>query len=377
MPDQDQNARYNDAVTNLRDTTKWILSSFAALAALLIGTAPLNGVSGLTLWSSRWWEALGAASFSLALTAIVIMLAVRVMASSSGIGLTELANGPRFAQHRRDIIQQRMIVFPETVHELEDLEREHNQTERQAEAHPDDEQIIADALQYRALVTLCMSIAKWLEVSYRFRTLLRFLVVSLIPIMFSIFLFVTLASPAKEKPAASAPMQLTFTLAPKLTLKLPPTSPASNPPPATPTLHTNLDCGENGRLLAVGPFVSGSYLKLEPGAVDAEAAVKSLQQHLFKRTLIAVWLIGSADKTPLKSELAQQFDSNAGLAQARAERVRELMLESGEWKDLQLDDPLKVVTFAAGPTQVGLKVPADNLSLDRRVRVCALWADEN
>jgi hypothetical protein len=66
----------------------------------------------------------------------------------------------------------------------------------------------------------------------------------------------------------------------------------------------------------------------------------------------------------------ETYGSNAGLAHARAEWVRSLLLDLAA-PEL---DPARVVTLTSGPQTLGLDAPPGILANDRCVRIYACWA---
>lgn len=55
--DGDAQDPFADAKSNLRDTVKWLAATFAALAAVVVGTSPLSGLGALEIDSGRFWIA--------------------------------------------------------------------------------------------------------------------------------------------------------------------------------------------------------------------------------------------------------------------------------------------------------------------------------
>jgi hypothetical protein len=79
-------------------------------------------------------------------------------------------------------------------------------------------------------------------------------------------------------------------------------------------------------------------------------------------------VIGSTDRIPLGPSLSRRFDSNVGLAQARATAVSDLLFPEGR--------PKAIIALAAGPS----RTPDDfdprtsaGYKSDRKVNVWALW----
>jgi hypothetical protein len=137
-------------------------------------------------------------------------------------------------------------------------------------------------------------------------------------------------------------------------------------------MQTNFDCGDEDAPFAVGPFVTGQTVLQQPAA-DIKALLDRLKARRNDRPLLGLILIGSADKTPLLPQLAKQYDSNVGLAQARAEWVRSRLMEDDAAHQLELTGERKIATVISGPTKVGLNIAPTDLAIDRSVRVCAIW----
>jgi hypothetical protein len=134
-------------------------------------------------------------------------------------------------------------------------------------------------------------------------------------------------------------------------------------------LVQDIDCPASWR---VGTFVVGSDRDFEDGETTHRALDKIAEEFEAKRRdnrLLALLLVGSADKTPLSPQRAREFGSNAGLAQARARWVQKTLGS----RLAGLDAP-GVVGLYAGPAGIGLTASKDALALDRSVQLCAFWA---
>ena len=119
----------------------------------------------------------------------------------------------------------------------------------------------------------------------------------------------------------------------------------------------------------VSPFVTGKADVLEPAASASGTtvgdAMKALADHGKGRELVCLLLVGSADKFELQWPLKAEYGSNSGLARARAEWVRELLIQGST----------KVLTLTVGPRKHGTGLSVRNTSPDRGVAIYAAWRD--
>lgn len=121
----------------------------------------------------------------------------------------------------------------------------------------------------------------------------------------------------------------------------------------------------------VGPFVSGQGALLEPNAAKTvKQVIESLVAASPSRDLQALYIVGSADTMPPTQRLARDYNSNVGLARARADWVL-AQIHSSRAVPL---DPTKAVTSAVGPAHIGAGVSVQDLASDRRVQVYGLWS---
>ncbi|MET0068488.1 MAG: hypothetical protein ABW096_00510 [Candidatus Thiodiazotropha sp.] len=124
---------------------------------------------------------------------------------------------------------------------------------------------------------------------------------------------------------------------------------------------------------AIGPFVQGEVNKLESGK-SISSIVDYIVSDIAKTTkkTILLIIIGSADRVGLKPSLLQIYGSNAGLAQARAVKVKQLIEKKYDHSNTA------VLALSSGPSVTINDVPANNLendmvSLDRVVRICSIY----
>jgi hypothetical protein len=162
------------------------------------------------------------------------------------------------------------------------------------------------------------------------------------------------------------------------------------------TTETELDCGKQivdnypfSNPFRIGPFPDGlastaeikgtpsenvreSFEQLE-GKIESVISVlaqdpEKTQNHKDEKSLIAVLLIGSADKRTLVGTI-ESYRSNVGLAQARAEWVHKILENNAILR------AKPIITLNSGPSLSLITVANDSekLALDRAVQVCALW----
>jgi hypothetical protein len=129
---------------------------------------------------------------------------------------------------------------------------------------------------------------------------------------------------------------------------------------------TNMDCGE-GDTQRVTPFKDGTATLDPAGQQKLESVVAILEKNKASRRLMALMLMGSADKRPLKPKTVELYSTNDGLAQARIKVVRDRLRSAFP------EDNLQVLEVYTGPAQTGAAVTAEGLATDRAVRVCAFW----
>lgn len=88
-------------------------------------------------------------------------------------------------------------------------------------------------------------------------------------------------------------------------------------------------------------------------------------------------LIGSADRLPLSRSLANRYDANSGLAQARANAVRDALTETILKQNPQFRPRVgDFVVIGAGPSETPeaqASTGAEGFPADRRVEIWAFW----
>jgi hypothetical protein len=100
---------FGPAIDRLRETAKYLIGAFAAVAALLIGTSPLSGLGALEL-NYRLAVALLAALVALVVVAIMVALALPVLTPKS-IPFDDIPQKPEFARQRRQIEREDTHLF--------------------------------------------------------------------------------------------------------------------------------------------------------------------------------------------------------------------------------------------------------------------------
>jgi hypothetical protein len=128
-----------------------------------------------------------------------------------------------------------------------------------------------------------------------------------------------------------------------------------------------MDCGE-GDTFRIGPFDVGAVTLGEGETKKLENVAATLAARQSPSHIVAVMLIGSADKRPLKQKTAESFSSNQGLAQARIRAVRKVL------EPALARDRLPILETYAGPAKTGAKLSIDDLASDRAVQICVFWS---
>jgi hypothetical protein len=165
------------------------------------------------------------------------------------------------------------------------------------------------------------------------------------------------------------------------------------PRPQDPAQMTDLFCGsskdgsgENN--MRIAPFPDG-WATVEDypdrATADIQKAFKTLESQISTvleflksqpKRVASLMVIGSADRRQLATAaVRKRYGSNSGLAQARANWVKDKLVSDPRRIETQA-----VVAFDAGPSifkVVSAGSASTELALDRAVQVCALWERAN
>ena len=120
---------------------------------------------------------------------------------------------------------------------------------------------------------------------------------------------------------------------------------------------------------AISPFIEGGTIPdpKEISPSQLEEVFKQIIKAVDDPSVALVILVGSADKQPLHGNLRTQFDSNVGLAQARAEWVKTEIIR----RDPQAKIRPSFLLLASGPLRTGPRMSAKEWKDDRTVEA---WA---
>ena len=198
MPDQDPNKPYIDAIANLRDTAKWIVSSAAALAVLILGGTSLNSIGSLDPgW--RLYLAMGSSLLSVVLAGLIMAMAVRVMTATAGINFDVLRTKCRYRRHRQYI--ESFVLGPQSQPEfrtLEAMQDTYRTAEAKYRADPGDASLKKAFEVCHQYVMLVVNAGRWRDVTYRFQTMTIVFVVASVVILVLIYAFIWAANPPKD-----------------------------------------------------------------------------------------------------------------------------------------------------------------------------------
>ena len=145
--------------------------------------------------------------------------------------------------------------------------------------------------------------------------------------------------------------------------------------------NVELLCKSENGFLEVGTFKSGESDKLEDKDNDAvDRLIEKIDALDKDKTLMALFLIGYADKTHLNPKTEGLYDSNLALAQKRAAWVHRKLKEKAaatDRTDTRIATLSAVVVLGSPPTYVGpdekdAKLLEGKLAEDRRVMACIL-----
>ncbi len=130
----------------------------------------------------------------------------------------------------------------------------------------------------------------------------------------------------------------------------------------------DIDCNPKRYLLTDFPI--GYHVGGEQISRRAHAIGEYLRKENEGGRLAAVILVGSADKQQLQPSAQRIYDTNAGLAQARARWVQ-ARLEEGYQGTI-----VPLLVLSTGPSFVGISVQKERLAEDRSVLMCAVWTSK-
>lgn len=99
---KDEVAAWNTASDKIREVVKWIASAFGALGALLIGTAPLSGLSAVDVVSLPFLAATLFGLIALGSVAFIVWVATSLLAPSA-LTLNDLDNDDNFSALKTQI----------------------------------------------------------------------------------------------------------------------------------------------------------------------------------------------------------------------------------------------------------------------------------
>jgi hypothetical protein len=120
----------------------------------------------------------------------------------------------------------------------------------------------------------------------------------------------------------------------------------------------------------IGPFPVGQAALKDDQADSAfKTITESLNKPSVRDQLAVVMLVGSADRQGLGGAMRSRFDSNVGLAQARAEWVRKQLVARSPDSTRRLH----FLLLTSGPRRTDAGMTAKDWQDDRSVEVWALW----
>ncbi|MDN7176967.1 hypothetical protein M0D69_02815 [Caballeronia sp. SEWSISQ10-4 2] len=145
--------------------------------------------------------------------------------------------------------------------------------------------------------------------------------------------------------------------------------------------------------VAIGPERIGEVVGFLPGATDQiEGGTATLSTSMEKAAQVwisnrqlgkegTLLIVGATDRLPLKSAERERFDANVGLAQARGEEIKKLLLSTlGTLAPTLAPRSEQVLVLTAGPGHVSPiekcpSCPSEHGNpTDRRVDIWAIWA---
>ena len=124
-------------------------------------------------------------------------------------------------------------------------------------------------------------------------------------------------------------------------------------------------------IYTIFPYITGSYDKLESGSLQERVEIVFEKLKNLKKSneqVIFLLVVGSADKRPLKQQLADDYGSNLQLAQKRAEHIVSLILDNSG----SIIQKNRVFAIPRGGRNTGHNLNARVLEMDRSVSVIAI-----
>jgi hypothetical protein len=185
MADDAITGRFEAIISNRWDTTKWIVSTFAALGAFIAGGSSLSGIGSLS-FGPRLVLAVVASLYALICVIRIIFLAVRVLIVE-GVQLNELVHEDRFKSQREYLEKHILYYFPPELRPLANLDLEYNRA--RTSALNGNAEAIETEKELRSYATLVLAAAKMFGVTENFKALTDAIIYLIVPIMISLYIF--------------------------------------------------------------------------------------------------------------------------------------------------------------------------------------------